>query len=464
MVAVRLKRGLVGNDLRLRGVLSLVVVACCALVVVRAQSAIEPPTTAQQSNGASGPGGEQQPEYQLEVHVDRVLVPVVVRDRDGRTVNDLKKNDFQVYDEGKLREISGLSVEKRGAVEGPAETLPMGSGGAGNPMDVVVLPAHITVFLFDDIHLGEEDLVRARIAGVNALPGVLTGTDMAAVVSTSGRVNTGLTRDRATLVEALKKLSPMRALRTDSMECPYIDYYEADLIENKHDPVAVQDANQKFANCNPSVGAVGNAPAATSALNLVESAAMRALVTGHEDVQQSYAAIANMVRRMAPLPGQKTLILVSPGFLNIEQDAIDSESRIIDFAVRTNVVISSLDARGLYTTEMTAKDRSPLSVGQSFQVNANYHGSAMRMAENSMAELAAGTGGRYFHNNNDLTAGLKEISGPPEFIYVLELPLTGVKQNGSFHHLKVKVDRPGVEVDARRGYFVTDAKKQKKKQ
>jgi VWFA-related protein len=432
------------------------------LAAALGQNAAQQPGGSQQSNEASET--QAQSGYRLEVHIDRVLVPVVVRDRDGRTVNDLKKGDFEVYDEGKLREISGFSVERRGAVDGPPVTLPMGSGAGGNPLDVVVLPTHITVFLFDDMHLSEEDLVRARIAGVNAVPGVLTGTDMAAVVSTSGRVNTGLSRDRGQLNDALKKLSPERALRADSMDCPYIDYYEADLIENKHDPVAVQDANQKFANCNPSTPAVANVPTATSALNLVESAAMRALMVGHQDVQQSYAAIANMVRRMALLPGQKTLILVSPGFLNIEQDSMDSESRIIDLAVRSNVVISSLDARGLYTTEFTAKDHSPLAQGQSFQVDANYHGSAMRLAENSMAELAAGTGGRYFHNNNDLTAGLKEISGPPEFIYVLEVPLTGVKQNGSFHHLKVKVDRPGVEVEARRGYFVTDAKKQKKQQ
>ena len=78
-----------------------------------------------------------------------------------------------------------------------------------------------------------------------------------------------------------------------------------------------------------------------------------------------------------------------------------------------------------------------------------------------MGELADGTGGTFFHNNNNLDAGFKAITQAPEVVYMLELPLEGVKANGSFHRLKVEVDREGTTVQTRRGYFIPKPEKRK---
>jgi len=86
----------------------------------------------------------------------------------------------------------------------------------------------------------------------------------------------------------------------------------------------------------------------------------------------------------------------------------------------------------------------------------------MNQSENVMAELADGTGGTFFHNSNDLEGGLKQLTAVPECVYVLELPIGDVKRNGSLHRLEVKVDRGGVEVAARRGYFIPKPEKAKK--
>ncbi len=413
---------------------------------------------------AQQPSPPQGDSSRFQINVNRVLLPVVVRDKEGHAVSDLKMEDFEVFDEGKRRPIANFTIERRGAIPGSREGSPQSAGVATAGPDAMILPERITVFLFDDMHLSFEDLAHARVAGLKEMSGALTGTDMAAVVSLSGRVNTGLTRDRSILQDALMRLSPQGLLQGETMNCPYIGYYEADLIENKHDPIAVQDANQKYANCNPAIAApqdVGGGANLPTAEGFVESAAMQALNLGDQDVQSTYAGIALFVQRMAALPGQRTLILVSPGFLNIAQNSLILESRLIDLAVRSNVTISALDARGLYTTEMTASQRSPALNGQSFQVNSGYQRSAMRLAENAMAELADGTGGRFFHDSNDLNRGLKELTEAPECIYLLELGLDGVKQNGKYHRLKVKVDRKAVQVDARRGYFMPRIAKQK---
>lgn len=396
----------------------------------------------------------ESPSFQLELNVDRLLVPVVVRDAHGNTVNDLKQEDFQVFDNGKLRSVSGFTAEQQGVASAPVVAGPAASRTAQPSAP----PARITVFLFDDMHLTTEDLAHARAAGMRVIEGAILGTDLAAVVSISGTVNTGLTQDRDVLQRGLAQLTPHSIYRADSSECPYIDYYEADLIENKHDPVAVQDAVQKYVNCHPAIanpaelrGANGNSP---NAEGLVAASATRALAAGRQDVLSTLAAVGALVKRMGQVPAQRSLVLVSPGFLILERESQEAESRIVDLAAGANVTISALDARGLYITEMTASQSSPALSGRSLRMNGDMQRSAMKTSENPMAELADGTGGTYFHNRNDLEAGLKQLSERPQTIYMLELPIGDVKRNGSLHRLSIKVSRRDVTVSARQTYFV----------
>ena len=78
---------------------------------------------------------------------------------------------------------------------------------------------------------------------------------------------------------------------------------------------------------------------------------------------------------------------------------------------------------------------------------------ATRASENVMSELAEGTGGRFFHNSNDLQGGMETLTAAPENLYLLEISLKDVKANGAYHRLRVKVDQSGVEILARKGYF-----------
>ncbi len=71
-----------------------------------------------------------------------------------------------------------------------------------------------------------------------------------------------------------------------------------------------------------------------------------------------------------------------------------------------------------------------------------------------MAELAEGTGGAFFHNNNDLKAGFERVAAAPEFCYVLGFSPTNLKANGSFHPLKIRLsNEKRVAIEARRGYY-----------
>jgi VWFA-related protein len=86
----------------------------------------------------------------------------------------------------------------------------------------------------------------------------------------------------------------------------------------------------------------------------------------------------------------------------------------------------------------------------------------MTRAEDVMSELADGTGGAFFHHSNDLGAGFKSLTDAPEVVYVLELSPDGVKPDGSYHRLQVKVDREGMRLQARQGYSAPKQEKNKK--
>jgi VWFA-related protein len=87
------------------------------------------------------------------------------------------------------------------------------------------------------------------------------------------------------------------------------------------------------------------------------------------------------------------------------------------------------------------------------------HASSMTLNEDVVAELADGTGGTFFDNSNDLKGGFHALTTVPGYVYLLELSLQNVKQDGSYHTLNVKVDQDELKLKARLGYFASKQSK-----
>ena len=415
------------------------------------------------------PTGSPDKGYTLRVQVNAILVPVVVRDKQDRAIGDLTAKDFTVFDQGKPRPVTGFTVvhaavpEKRSV--SPSQALEQA------PVPAVSKQNRFIVFLFDDRHLYAGDLVRTREAAIRVFSQPLPANEYAAVVSLMG-VNSGITRDPVVLQDAVRKVSMHLSFLHDTHDCPDIDYYSADQILNRHNvaefglAVAKVDAciGTREAMAQSSAINAGQIEAPTQAdQRLALSAARRAVAVGEEDARESLKAVETVVHAMANLTGQRTLILLSPGFLSVAPDAMNFKSQLFDQAAASNVVINTLDARGLYVGNMDASQGGSgaflsQSNGETSQDTLN----SMEESENALSEMAYGTGGKYFHNNNDLAAGIETLMAPPEFEYLLEVSLKDVKQTGTFHLLQVKVDRPGVHVQARHGYFAPKEAQSKK--
>ena len=392
----------------------------------------------------------------IRVAVNSVVVPVVVRDAQGRAIGGMQQEDFQVLDNNKIHAILGFSVQRRTYIASNVAGPNTASISPSMTMRPILVPRRFIVFLFDNMHLEPSDLLEAKKVTAKMIGSSLSDTDMALVTSFSG-ASSGLTRDHANLLEAIASLKMQTLYRHVGRECPDVSYYQGNLIVNQHNAQAFEAAVDDAMICAQLKDGRSVAEAMAS------QAARRAVAIGDQDVHVTLGFMKNLVRKMGTLPGERTVVLISPGFLTVSPQAMTEESQVLDAAAESNVTINAMDARGLYSTELDASQLGSNSVRDlTTSDTAQNYSSAMTSSEGVMSSLADGTGGTYFHNSNDLEEGFLRLAAAPEYVYLLEISLENVKQDGTYHRLKVKLDKDGLKVQSRRGYFAPKREKGKK--
>jgi VWFA-related protein len=388
----------------------------------------------------------------FKVRVNLVLVRVVVRDRQGKIISNLKKEDFQLYDNRKPQTISSFSVEtpeKRTAFAVASTAAEAASSSADvTGGKAVVLPQRFVSMVFDDVHLSMEDATFVRDSATRFF-GALAASDRVSLNTTSGQLTQDFTDDHEKLSKALLGILPHPLTGQSFHDCPDVSYYQADLIANKSDVQALAVATEDALQCAFN----GDNTMRAAAQNLAQSAAYRAVSQGDSETEYAYRHLEDVVRRLSGMPGQRVLVLVSPGFISSTLQLEASE--MVDRATRANIVINTIDARGLYTPDVGGDIADPPhDTFRTAGYKTSYRVAAQLAQEDVLAQLADGTGGKFFHNRNDVDEAMREAGAAPAISYLLGFSPQNLKIDGRFHALKVALtSKEKFDVQARHGYF-----------
>jgi VWFA-related protein len=418
---------------------------------------------------------ERQSSPHVKVTSNLVVVRVVVRDAQGKPVEGLQKEDFKLFDQGKEQAIAQFEAGSSNAPTNNAFEVPNAKQPEASPQppSSPSLPGKFIALYFDDLNTSESDLVYARDAVDHYLATNFQPQDRVAIFTPQKMVS-DFTSDPKQIHDSLSTIhANLRALGVASINCPNLSDYQALQITGNpvnQDSDAWKVALSEAARCGVSGGGGQDVSNRGSQSNVraAPNSSDQQLATGlvlqvawnitnqvealaRSDLQQ----IENVVKYISQMPGQRSVVLISSGFLS-QGDQVYLD-RIIDHALRSQVVINSLNPKGLAVMlrESDASQNDVPVAGNISSTVRRLDSTRELLATHVLTEVADGTGGEYFHDNNDLSAGLGKLAGSPPY-YVLAFTPRDMRTNGKFHALTVKLaeEHKGYSIQARRGYFV----------
>ena len=394
--------------------------AICALGFPGGQIVTAQDASTQQTSGA------QQDSYVFKANADLVLTNVVVRDsKTGEFVRGLKQSDFTVLENGKPQQISTFDYQSVDMAtplrEATVMGLAAGVNGPGTKAVVVAKPDELLnhrliVMFFDLTSMQPEDLDRCVKAARDFLTNKMQPADLVALVSLDQtlKVDQDFTSDKAAL------------------------------------------ANEVGA-YNGTEGQ-GFAEGATANSNQVED------TTGYTPDESEYNdlntdrelfALRAISKSLEKITEKKSLLYFSGG---ISRDGIENQASLraaINSAVRANLSIYSVDTRGLQAI-------SPLGDASTGSTRGSgaFNGGALMNNMNSnfasqevMATLSSDTGGKAFFDSNDFAPAFAQVQRDTSDYYAIGFHSSNPARDGKYRKLTIKINRPGVKLEYRPGYY-----------
>lgn len=391
-----------------------------------------------------------------------VQVNAVVETRKGEPVANLAKSDFELFDNGKLQQISFFAVES----DRPAEASP-----AAKPLPANVFsnrgeangsgPGSVTIILLDALNTHFDDQVHAR-EQVSRFLRQLRPQDHAALYTLGAnlRVLQDFTNDSAALLEAISRFQSHESPQASGSEPP--------------------PPPKSLVIITPNTGNAPNAQAGSTSIlvgledYVHEAAQQSADFYSMDRTLRTMDALKAIANRVARIPGRKSLIWVSASFpftvgmgvanrANVTRGQrsfgpeLERAEQVLNDA---NLAVYPVDARGLmgtFTAQAMAGATASAEARRPDSPSIQGMGEVTPTSD-TMEELAGETGGRAFYGSNDILGSVRRALDDSRVTYALAYYPSELKWDGSFHEIKVKVNRGGVRVLARRGYFANAQK------
>lgn len=389
----------------------------------------------------------------IRVSTRLVEVNVVVRDSRG-PISGLTKNDFRIFDKGKERQIEVFTISgapPKPAADSAAKAAPPIPPGVSTnrPRPTGDAPSGATVLLIDVLNTELADQQTAQKHILKFLASLDPNRRVAIyLLSRRIRVLQDFTDDPQLLMKAVRR--------------------------SQGEPSGLLAGGNQPTPLSPSAAGL---PSGADDVMAEAFAEMRDALT-IDRVGLTLAAMEQIANHLAQVPGRKSLIWISNSFpfflINDERHnftAANRENRTfqleIDRASRAlnaaDVAIYPVDSRGLLgMPDFDVKTSGPGLVnprGRAFGSKGNGQLGALSVDTpegfESMQALAAGTGGVAFFNTNDINGAIGKAMSDADLSYTLGFYADSAAMDGSFHELKVKVDRPGADVRHRKGYLAS---------
>ncbi|MEN6605802.1 MAG: VWA domain-containing protein, partial [Bryobacteraceae bacterium] len=386
--------------------------------------------------------GSQQPDQPVTFSVTSrlVVVNVDVRDRNGQTVGDLKKEDFQLLENGQSQQISVFEYQRLTAPGTPVVKAMVARGSEAAPSvpaasTTATAPAapaapvsktplrhrdrRLIVLFFDLSSMQADEQVRAQRAAREFVAEKMTPSDLVAVMTYS------------TKMKVLQQFTDDRDLLTN-------------VVSSFHVGETSELAGLGATSSDESSEDTGSAYTADETeFNIFNT-------------DRKLSALESTAKLLATMPEKKALVYFSGG---ISKTGVENESQLrstINAAVRGNVSFYPIDARGL-VAEAPAGDASTGSAGGSGM----YSGAAQKQRQEQFAgqqetlfTLAADTGGEVLLDTNDLKTGIIKAQEDISNYYILGYYSSNPNEDGRYRRIEVRVkSQPKAKLDYRAGYY-----------
>lgn len=396
------------------------------------------------SRPVAGPGpqsGQQQPMFRTTTAL--VEVDFIVQDGRGEFVPGLSAEDVSLFEDGKPQQIQQFyMVSHRGAAAGD-ETL-----GAAPPTPNS-RGRRVFVLVFDEQHLAHDSLMRVKAGARDFIQRQIVPGDLAGVVVNGSMYKNRLTGSRNELLTAVYAATPVadhrQALLAPFREWPRIPG-ELDAARIAEGAKEVVDALGVDA-CNEDPQGCRDQGGVQQVENLIQQKARLYIRQARVAAGRTIDSLQQLVDSLSPIPGRKTIVLLSEGFFVEESRGI--LQTIAARAARGNTTIYAIDGRGQTMGTSPATDVLSPSGGRS---------TTFDTGENGPTILADTTGGFVVRSIDDISRAFGLVARDTSTYYVIGYQPDKAALDGKFHKIEVRTRVPGLGIRARKGYVAAAGK------
>lgn len=388
----------------------------------------------------------EQSDEVIRINTELVQTDVTVVDKQGRFVEGLKPEQFELRVGGEPRAISFFERITSGSLDEERQLQAARSGSRPSRRAGTTSPqsgGRQIFFFVDDLHLAAENLARARQALQRFVEDEMAEGDRIAIVSTSGRIGflQQLTGNKSVLLAAVSRLDYTRNPEANAGPVNISEY----------DAGEVEAHNREL--FRYLVGAMARA-GSTNPAGTVINRSRQVAATARFDTVNTLGALDRLLRSAAPLPGRKVLFFISDGFVADPRRSgvLDSLRHITATAAQVGAVIYTMDARGSFadTSNDVTKNVYPDFTGS---VSRNIFDEAAA-TQAPLRILAEETGGEAILNSNSFAEGFRRALGESSSYYLIAWRPEQEERAGGKARIKVSVKgRPDLKVRVRRGFI-----------